>query len=200
MARVRISPEDQMARINRIVLRLKEIETLSPKELVKRPAKNKWSVAEVIEHMYKAYSLYADKLNSSLKEAASSEEAWDELNARSWVSLLLKNFRPKKGLLKMKMKTQKVFEPKLMSSKQNVESLITVFTQVDGSLEHLRQCAVDSRTRQIESIRFSSAIGPIIRFNVSEAIEFILRHNERHMFQIERMLDSGYDGYFSDQE
>ncbi len=200
MARVRISSEDQMARINRIASRLKEIEIRSPKELVERPSENKWSAAEVIEHMYIAYSLYTDKLNTSLKEAESSEKAWGELSARRWVSLLLNNFRPKNGILKMKMKTQKMFEPKLMPSKQNEESLNKVFAQMYGSLDHLRQCAVDSRTLKIKCIRFSSAIGPIIRFNVSEAIEFILRHNERHMYQIERMLDAGYDGWFCYQE
>jgi hypothetical protein len=75
-----------------------------------------------------------------------------------------------------------------------------VFTDVYKSLDHLKECAIQSRTKNCSRVKFSSAIGPIIRFNVPEAIEFILRHNERHLFQIERMMDAEYNGYFSNQE
>ncbi len=197
MARVSISAENQIERLNRIASRLKEIETLSPKELVKQPTENKWSIAEVIEHMYIAYTLYTDKLNNAIAQSDTNNESWTELKAGRWVSLLLKNFRPKNGVIKMKMKTQKIFEPKRLPSNQSAETLGEVFKDMYKSIDHLKECAIQSRTKNCSRVKFSSAIGPVIRFNVPEAIEFILRHNERHMFQVELMLDSGYEGYFS---
>lgn len=199
MARVSISAENQIERLNRITTRLQEIESLSPKKLVKRPAENKWSIAEVIEHMYISYSLYTHKLNHALERSDEADETWSAVKASRWVSLLLKNFRPKNGVIKLKMKTQKIFEPKRLPSNQNEETLETVFKDMHTSIDHLKECANLARTKNCTHLKFSSAIGLIIRFNVPEAIEFILRHNERHLFQIERMMDVKYDGYFSHQ-
>lgn len=197
MARVKINSENQVQRINQMQSRLKEIEQLSTKTLVNRPGENKWSVAEIIEHMYIAYSLYTDKLNSNLDKAKTLDQPWEDLTSRPWVSMLLKNFRPKGGVIKMKMKTQKMFEPTRLPSVQDQQTVKSVFELMYNSLEHLKSSALDARSRNIKAHRFNSAIGPVVRFNVPEAIEFILRHNERHMFQLEKLLDKNYDGHYS---
>lgn len=147
--------------------------------------------------MYIAYSLYTDKLNANLAKANRLSQPWDELNSRPWVSMLLKNFRPKGGVIKMKMKTQKIFEPTRLPSAQDETTLKNVFVSMYESLDHLRSSAINSRTKNIKAHRFNSAIGPVVRFNVPEAIEFILRHNERHMFQLEKLFDENYDGVYS---
>lgn len=81
-ARVKINSENQVQRINQMQSRISEIEQLSTKVLVERPAENKWSVAEIIEHMYIAYSLYTDILNANLAKANRLSQPWDELNSR----------------------------------------------------------------------------------------------------------------------
>ena len=46
-----------------------------------------------------------------------------------------------------------------------------------------------ARTRGLEGEKVTSTLGPILRFKVGDAFRFPIAHHQRHMLQIERVLE-----------
>lgn len=77
------------------------------------------------------------------------------------------------------MKTAKKFEPINVG-----EDMSLVINELVQNLEELKTWINQYRTSEISLKKFNSAIGPVVRFNVPEACEFILCHDERHFHQM----------------
>lgn len=185
MSRYIIQSDNQLERIKRLQARLSEMSNLDHPLLTTRPKTKKWSAVEVVQHMVLAHKVYAPKINKVLDSASKSEI--DKTYRTSFIpSYLIKSFPPKDGKVKSKMKTFKRFVP-VIENLQNVK--------VEDEINALRTC-LDELSSWVEKyihqdtagIKFNSAIGAIVRFNVPEACEFILGHNERHFHQIEEAI------------
>lgn len=180
---VQIIPEQQIQRINVLLNQLKKIEQISESKLNTKPNSKKWSVLEVIKHMILAHQAYQSKISHQLT-LSGSFNINNGLEA-SWLpSYLISKFPPKEQKVQMKMKTTSKFEPQL-SSTDSKESIIK---EMEIVLNELKSWIETYRTQNITLKKFNSAIGAIVRFNIPEACEFILAHNERHFFQIEKIL------------
>lgn len=187
MARIHIHPELQLQRIQDLRQRFEVVAQLPSETLLRQPAPKKWSPGEIVEHMVEAHKLYIPKLDTALNAAAPTER-WEALKAGRMASFLFKGFAPKDGKVRYKMKTQQVFEPKQLPQVADAATLDKVFEAFRVSLDHLAQSARSSAEKDVAPHRFNSAIGPVVRFNAAEAVEFILRHNERHFFQLDQTL------------
>lgn len=186
MARTRLQPELQLQRIAHM-RQLSATWREMPDELMLRaPAEGRWSAAETVEHMVEAHRLYIPKIDGALAQLPAG--SWEHLNAGRLASFLNRGFLPKDGKLRYKMKTQEVFKPKRLVASAKPETWSEVLAAFAASLDHLEMSVKAARQKQVRHLRFNSAIGPVVRFNVAEAIEFILRHNERHLFQIDQTL------------
>lgn len=189
MARIIISPESQQQRLNHLRNEIGQILTLSPDLLLSSPTEKKWSAIEILDHMVLGHAAYAEKIESTL-ERLSECEPWEQLSSRRIPSFLFKGFVPKEGRIRYKMKTMSLFEPKSGSKVTDAEGVQEIARAFFQSLDHLENAARSSKALDVASIRFPSAIGPMVQFNVAEAIEFILRHNERHLLQIRQTVAS----------
>lgn len=87
------------------------------------------------------------------------------------------------------MKTSKKFEPIFVLADLDDQEVEQVFTQFFSDKRHLKNCIHSSRTKKVRRRRINSAIGPIVRFYLPEAYEFIIGHDERHLVQIEEVLE-----------
>lgn len=85
------------------------------------------------------------------------------------------------------MKTLKKFEPTISSSRTQ-KDMDTVFQDFFDTHESLKESILASREKHMDHKKFSSAIGPIVRFRLPEAFEFLICHAERHKVQIEGIL------------
>lgn len=187
--RVIIKPAHQIQRINKLQNELTALRSIDPVEFVKRPHPKAWCSAEVIEHMVVAQSAYAKKLNETLAKLKLADGDVEEIRTRAVPSFLIKRFPPNEGEIRFKMKTTKQFKPMLDIDKLSSEKVIEIIQKMERSLDQLRGWVEQTRNKDVQEIRFNSAVGAMVKFNASEACEFILCHNERHFQQVSNTLN-----------
>lgn len=186
--RVQIKPTHQIQRINLLKNQLTDIRQLDYQLLMRRPREESWCCAEVLKHMFIAQVVYADKMNQALSKLKRVNEEVEVISSSLIPSYLIKRFPPIEGKIRFKMKTSKQFKPVLDIQKLTPEKTNEILDEMEQALNQLMSWIEETRNKDVQSIRFNSAIGPIVRFNVSEACEFILCHNERHFQQISNTL------------
>ncbi|PHR28625.1 MAG: hypothetical protein COA38_12095 [Fluviicola sp.] len=186
--RVKIKPAHQIQRINLLQNQLNEIREVNFQLLIKRPREKSWCCAEVVKHMFVGHSAYSTKIDQALSNLKISNEDFEVLSASAVPSFLIKRFPPVEGKIRFKMKTSKQFKPMLNLEALTQKDVNEILDEMNSSLTQLMEWVEDTRKKDVRSIRFNSAIGPLIKFNASEACEFILCHNERHFQQVANTL------------
>ncbi|MEM8927423.1 MAG: hypothetical protein AAGC45_04415 [Bacteroidota bacterium] len=189
MAKLLLTPENQIQRLNQLLNAVENLKERSLIELTHRPHEKSWNVLEVLEHLCISYALYEEKIQKSLNQlGVESEEPW-EYRPGFWNRFVLEGQRPKGKKRAFKMKTLKKFEPQLPKAvtPQDAE---TVFEKFKESHIQLKKFILASRNRQMNHQRIPSAIGPIIKFHLPEAFEFLICHMERHKVQIDEIVSS----------
>lgn len=189
MSRVKIRVQDQLQRINQLHHEMDKLRSLDLEILTKRPDKKTWSTIEVIEHMILAHKPYEIKLDETISKLSDTSQPVDEMKSTAIPSFLIKRFPPKRGKIKFKMKTMKQFKPLLDLQKVDRAKVDVILKNFDYSLDHLTSTIKAYRKKDTKKIRFNSAIGSSVKFNVAEACEFVICHNERHMQQIQNILN-----------
>lgn len=181
-----ISYENQIERLNRVISAMKDFARLPDDRLRTRPAPSAWSILETVEHMNKAYDPhYRQNLVKVLAKSPKTEAAPTEF-VPGWLARLSCNsMRPKDGERKMKMKTLGKFQP----GREETLDPEAVFAAFFDHQQHLKAQILEARKRAVGRRKLSSAIGPLVRFTVPEAIEFVLSHEERHVLQCRETLE-----------
>lgn len=185
-----ITSENQIQRINSIFNKVKQLQEKEVLQLTTTPRPKSWSIIEVIAHLNISYSFYLPKFDDTLKKLSHSTSDPKKFKARAWQKFVIEGQKPKNGVRKMKMKTLKRFRPVLNKdglTRDKIESIFGTFFNVH---EHLKQCILESRTRDVSKIRITSAIGPIVNFYLPESFEFLICHLERHMIQIDEIVSA----------
>ena len=179
-----IKSENQLSRINELKTKLADLDKYTQDLLHKRANEKSWSVLEVIKHMEIGHMAYRAKVNKVLSTPKKEKAPADNIQSSSIPSFLIKRFPPKDKVIRFKMKTTTKFKP-ILNGKENPSKVIA---SLKHTLDELENWITNYKDGQISLEKFNSAIGPLVRFNVPEACEFILCHNERHMLQIENTL------------
>ena len=188
MAKLYITPENQIQRLNGVFLKVQELQNLPFTQLTTPLDPKSWSVLEVIEHLNKSYLLYYNKLEAALQNLPDTENDPSEFKARAWQKIVIEAQRPKNGVIKWKLKTLKRFEPLLDLSELDQGDANKVFEDFNKLHQHLKTCILKSRNKELKKTKITSAIGPIVLFYLPECYEFLICHIERHMVQIEGIL------------
>lgn len=77
MAKLLVTPENQIQRLNTILNRVEALQALPFSQLSTPPNPKSWNVLEVLEHLTIAYSSYQTKIENALLEVADSHSgAW----------------------------------------------------------------------------------------------------------------------------
>ena len=184
--RVKIQPEFQIQRINQLQDRISKYREWTDKQLHTLPSEKSWSIMEVIEHMMIAQNVYEEKITKKLNSREGKLVEASGISVSGVPSFLIKKFAPKEDKIRMKMKTSKIFDPRVNYHGDDTEK---TFQEFDACLEKLKSWIELYRKEPISLKKFNSAIGAVVRFNAAEACEFILAHNERHFFQIDKIAE-----------
>lgn len=187
MAKLLLTPENQIQRLNTILNRVEALQELSISQLSTPPNPKSWNVLEVLEHLTIAYSSYQTKIENALLEVADSHSGPWQYQPRAWQRLVIKGQKPKGNKRPFKLKTLKKFVP-LLSPTLTKDDAQAVFKRFKTAHGMFKQQVLASRNKRMKHKRFSSAIGPIVTFYLPEAFEFLICHAERHMIQIEGIL------------
>ncbi|MGX1927924.1 DinB family protein [Flagellimonas sp. 2504JD4-2] len=188
MASLLVTSENQIQRLNHIVNKVKELQTLDVSQLTTPPHSKSWNVVEVLEHLNIAYGIYMPKLDEAFTKLPSVDSGSSEFKARTWQKIVIAGQRPKNGVRKWKMKTLKRFEPLLDKQSLTQEKMDAVFETFFMRHAHLKEAILKSRNKDVSKTKITSAIGPIVNFYLPECFEFLLCHLERHMVQIDEIL------------
>ena len=183
--RARINPEQQIQRINHLKNVLEGYHSIAEQDLNRRPNKKAWSILEVMKHISMAHKAYQANIIAAFDKSSKQSQVVDQLKCSPISSYLIKRFPPIQGEIRFKMKTLKKFQP--IFPEQGVASS-EVIQELNASLDELKSWINQYRNTPISLKKFNSAIGPMVRFNIPEACEFILCHNERHFYQIDKAL------------
>ena len=152
--------------------------------LSKRPRPKSWCVLEVIEHMNIAHKVYEAKIDLALSNLSNSTNESSQIRAAAIPSFLIKRFPPKEGKIKMKMKTFDKFKPVFNPENISESEIKSIFDRFEAGINHINFALQKYPQKNVTEIKFPSAIGSLVKFNVAEACEFVICHNERHVQQI----------------
>lgn len=189
MSSLIITSENQIQRLNAVLNEVKKIQELDLQILTTRPNRKTWNIIEIIEHLSIAYSMYQGKVADALAKSIDRDQEAASFKARPWQKFVINSQRPKGNKRRWKMKTLKKFEPVFDHQNLNREEVDTAFSRFFKLYGHMKASILTSRHKDVSSVKFSSAIGPIVNFYLPEGFEFVLCHAERHMVQIQEILD-----------
>ncbi len=189
MAKLFLTPENQIQRLNIVLNNVVSLQELDTDMLTNVSVPDTWSIIEVLAHLNIAYGPYRNQLDKAIPKMTDSNEEQKPFRARPWQKMIIEMQRPKGTRRKWKMKTMKRFEPLLDRKnigKEKAEEIFREFFELHG---HLKDSILKSRNKDISKIKITSGIGPIVKFYLPESFEFLLCHLERHMVQIDEILN-----------
>lgn len=159
--------------------------TLDKVQLTKRPSPNQWSILECIEHMNIANAHYISQFDVKLPAAKPTMNA-NKFKPGLMGNYFVKMIKPKSdGVIPSPMKTMKKFIPEL---KVNDDTIKNFLADQEGIIKALEL----SKQLDLNKIKITSAIGPIVTFKLGDAFRFIIGHNQRHIIQAKRVLENLY--------
>ena len=151
--------------------------------LVKRPNEKQWNLVECFDHMNRATELYLDQVEEKLGQLKPSHNGKFK---PSWLaSMFSKGLAPgKSGQIKYKMKTLKPFVPQSLSNTESLGPIKRFMHNLDRYERILHELA----GMDLRSFKVVTALGPILKFNVGDALRFVHAHNRRHVQQSKNIL------------
>lgn len=156
------------------------VEDLSNKpdeELNSKPTPKAWNALECVDHMNRLLLLYTNQLLPMELDHDFEDTVSIGMKGRFFAE----GMRPKGEKISYKMSTAKVFTP----SKTNKQSL----DDFKRTLESAQKFLEVNRNKKWKGKKVTSALGPLVKFNIAEAFNFLLAHNERHILQAQRAMN-----------
>ncbi|KAA3637932.1 MAG: DinB family protein [Bacteroidetes bacterium] len=152
----------------------KNFSRLSPEVLNKRPAPEKWSIAECLEHLNRYAEYYHDMIDRKMK--ASSHMAKPKFRSGIFGNYFSNIMEVKNGKMK------KMHSPK---DKNPIHSEIPEGI-VDRFLEQQRKMItlIDrAKSKNLAKVRIPITIAPWLKLKLGDTFRFSVNHNERHVLQ-----------------
>ena len=137
---------------------------------------NKWNALECIQHMNQSMQVYTDQLAHIVLQS----EAEDTVKIGWKGNFFAEGSRPKGEEISYKMKTMKALEPNKASS-ESIDNYISL-------LELIKTFITQNKDRSWTKGRVKTALGPLVKLNIAEAINFVLAHNDRHILQAKKAM------------
>ncbi|WP_296619382.1 DinB family protein [Marivirga sp.] len=157
-----------------------EFQDLSEEELVWKPAPDKWSITECLQHIIIANSIYIKDIEKRLQKAEVKTIEYP-ISFSITGKLFLYAVDPK---YKWKVPAPKIFKPikenKVESGTETVEEFIRLQNEIVGVA--LKACAYDH-----QHVHTYSPISKLLKFNVGEQLYIMMRHTKRHINQAKRV-------------
>lgn len=161
---------------------IKEFANLTEEELVWKSSPDKWSIAECMQHIIIANSIYIEDINKRLQKA---EVKTIEYPIRFSITgrFFLFAVDPK---YKWKVPAPKIFKPIQENKVVNGRNTIRDFLKLQ---EETMSTAQKATAYDHTFVRTYSPLSKLIRFNVGEQMYIMMRHTQRHISQALQVRD-----------
>lgn len=170
------SIEDSTARARR------DFGSLNETQLNWKPAPEKWSVGECLEHLVVTNKQYFPALERITK-GEHKNSFWQSFSplSRAWGKILLKTVSPEN---KKKTKTARVFTPANSSvSKNIIDDFAKCNRQVISFMQNLG--AAD-----LKKTRIYSPVLAFITYSLGDSLKIITFHERRHLNQAQKVTET----------
>ena len=152
---------------------LKEVDQSS---LLYKENENKWNALECMQHMNQSMQVYTDQLAHIVLQNGVE----DTIKIGWKGNFFAEGSRPKGEEISYKMKTMKALEPN-NAGDESIDIYISL-------LGLIKSFITQNRDRSWTKGRVKTALGPLVKLNIAEAINFVLAHNERHILQAKKAM------------
>lgn len=174
------------AELRRQLQRCEELRDMPLDTLHGRPAPERWSAMEVVQHMNLSSGHYYKRLQKLYADENNGLRFRTHYTPGRWGDFSTKAMDPKAdGTIGWRMKTMAMFEPRNVST-----SGFKALDEFDAMLHGFIGLLERARTRGLEGEKVTSTLGPILRFKAGDAFRFPIAHQTRHWLQIENTLQS----------
>lgn len=153
---------------------------LTKEDLHHKPNENQWSVLECIEHLNIADAHYIKQFDKKFPVGLKSDHT--EFKPGWLGNYFVKSIKPREdGSIPSPMKTLKKFIPEINVQYDTLSKFIE-------DQDYLIEALEKSKSLDLNKIKITSAIGPIVTFKLGDAFRFLIGHNQRHIIQAKRVL------------
>lgn len=161
--------------------------SLSEEELYWKPAPDKWSVGECLEHLNMTFRNYMPKIKQGI--ARGIDKGWVPTKEfkSGWMG---KTFTNSFRLDESGKPSRRVKTFKNLDSSKLPEPNPKVREEFIAYLDELITRAHQAAKVDLHKVRVTSVIGPILRFKLGDALQFITVHNQRHVMQAQKVLEA----------
>ncbi|MGG8495757.1 DinB family protein [Tenacibaculum sp. TC6] len=156
------------------------IQNIEEAVLQRKLRADSWSVLECLEHL----NLYAKFYNNEIKRRLekSNTKKTSQFTSGYWGHKFAMDMLPKDG-----MRTMNTFKSKNpIYSVVKKDIVITDFLRLQQELLQLLDVATDKDLTKIKT----SITLPLLKFRLGDTFRFVIYHNERHVVQAKKVLNS----------
>ena len=172
------------------------IRGMSPGALLHRPAAGQWNTLEIFEHLCLSSGIYLRGLERVFEVRAAHFPPNATFKPGLLGNYFTKGMTPAPdGSIRNRMKTLRMFDPPRNqgASIESIDRFIDLCTRFQHLLERARHT-------DLNRMRVTSSLGPIIRFKAGDAFRFPIAHHQRHFLQLERALVSAQRALANDDQ
>lgn len=163
-----------------------ELRAFPAERLLHRPSPTQWNALEIIEHLCLSSGIYVRGLEKAMQAPALRTPVKKDFTPGRLGGYFTRAMQPRAdGSITHRMRTFRAFDPPRHHG-ASMESLDRFIDLCDRSLRLLDR----ARTVDLDRLRVTSSLGPIVRFKAGDALRFPIAHQERHFLQLERVLAS----------
>jgi hypothetical protein len=158
----------------------KQLLEISEEKLQFKQSPKSWSVLECLEHLNMYTAFYNGEIN---KRMSASSLPFSETFKSTYLGEKFSNdMLPKEG-----MKTMNTFKSKNPNaSKLDKEEVLLTFIKLQEDLLIYLDAAY---SKNLDKIKTYTTL-PILKFKLGDTFRFVIHHNERHIAQAKRVLNS----------
>lgn len=169
-----------------IILQAEQLKNTIPGLLEQQPAKDKWSVAQVLEHLNIYCRYYLDAIEKKLHHNQTTATVYF---SPGWLGdYFTKMMQPEKnGTVKKKMNSPANARP---SALPNAKEMLDEFISHQHHLLNLLQIA---KRHDINTNRIPISLTKLISLKLGDTFRFVTAHQQRHFIQIEKTLEAVKD-------
>lgn len=155
--------------------------SLDAPRLAAREPRGGWTVGQVLEHLCIAHDSYLVRIRPLVARGEAPRAARDARWRPTFMGgLLIRSLDPRTGHRRL---------PAPRSYRPPAEPRPAVLPELLRRQGELRMLIAAGARLEWQSVRLRSPISPLIRLNLGDAYTILVVHAQRHLAQVERILD-----------
>lgn len=173
--------EELQADIRQLVLTATYLQKEDPELLLANPARGKWSVAQVLEHLNSYGRYYLPAIEKSLLVNKPNKERFTPGWLGNYFTIMMKPGVD--GKISNKMSAPKNHRP---STDLDIKPVMDTFLQQQQQLLDLLEMA---KQKDIGAIKTPISISRFVKLKVGDTFRFFVAHEQRHFLQIANVIN-----------